>query len=349
MTIPPAFAYRRALSAFIGILLLFAWATNSIGVHAQDATPNATPSAGQGLEGAVAWLVAQQQPDGGFLGFSGASDPGATTDAVIALAAARNSGTDVDLTSAVGYLESTAIDYAQTGTGQAAKLALAIIAAGGDPRDVSGIDTLSLVENGQIPATGIYGTGIYDHALSILAIVAGCGTVPDSAIDALRETQISDGSWAFDAKPDVGAGDTNTTAIVVQALVAAGAGDDPITQTALDYLKAAKAETGGFGYQPADPLVADANSTALVVQAIIAAGQDPASDDWGNAAAALAAFQNPSGAFRYNNETPDDNLFATAQAIPAVAGFPLPITVAAEGEATPESSPAALLTDPFEG
>jgi hypothetical protein len=341
MTIRPAFAYRRVLSALIGTFLLLATAFNSIGVLAQDATPAATPGAAPGLEAAVDWLVAQQQDDGGFLGFSGASDPGATTDAVLALAAARNAGLEVDLTSSLAYLESTAIDYAQAGTGQAAKLALSIIAAGDDPRDVGGIDTLSLVENGQDQETGIYGLGIYDHALSILAIIGGGGSVPDSAIDALRETQISDGSWAFDAKPDVGAGDTNTTAMVIQALVAAGAGDNPMVQTALDYLKTAQVESGGFGYQPKEPLVADANSTGLVVQAIIAVGQDPALSDWGDAPAALAAFQNPSGAFRYNDDTPDDNLFATVQAIPAVAGFALPIT-AEGGEATPEASPAAF-------
>jgi hypothetical protein len=330
---------------FMGLFLLLVVSVFPLTTSAQDATPAGTPAAGPGLDAAVEWLVAQQQPDGGFLGFSGESDPGAATDAVIALAAARNARIEVDLASAVGYLESTAIDYSQSGTGQAAKLTLAIIAAGGDPRDVGGIDALSLVENGQNPETGIYGMGIFDQALSILAIVAGGGDVPESAIEALRETQIEDGSWAFDGKPDVGAGDTNTTAMVIQALVAAGAGDDSIVQPALDYLKTQQVETGAFGYQSADPMVADANSTALVVQAIIAVGEDPASDEWGNAAAALAAFQNPSGAFRYNDDTPDDNLFATVQAIPAIAGFALPIMPAETGEATPEASPAAFVRE----
>jgi hypothetical protein len=333
---------RSAFLVLIATLLSISFAT--LTAFAQDATPAGTPAVGPGLEAAVAWLVSQQQDDGGFLGFSDESDPGATTDAVIALAAAQNSGFEVDLTSAVAYLESTAIDYSQSGTGQAAKLALTIIAAGGDPRDVGGIDSLSLVENGQNQDTDIYGLGIYDHALSILAIVAGGGTVPESAIDALRDTQIEDGSWAFDGKPDVGAGDTNTTAMVIQALVAADEGDDPMVESALDYLKAAQADTGGFGFQTTNPAVSDANSTALVVQAIIAVGQDPASDEWGNAAAALAAFQNASGGFRYNDDPPDDNLFATVQAIPALAGLALPI-MAAEGEGTPEASPAAFLSE----
>src|SRR5215207_8538591 len=168
MTVSRAFTNRRILSVFIGILFVFATAANSFAVLAQDATPNATPSGGSGLEASVTWLVTQQQPDGGFLGFSGASDPGATTDAVIALGAARNSGIEVDLTSSVAYLDSTAIDYSQSGTGQAAKLVLAIVAAGDDPTDVGGIDALSLVESGQDRETGIYGNGIYDQGLSIL-------------------------------------------------------------------------------------------------------------------------------------------------------------------------------------
>jgi hypothetical protein len=36
---------------------------------------------------------------------------------------------------------------------------------------------------------------------------------------------------------------------------------------------------------------------------------------------ALLTFQNASGAFRYMNEPPDDNLYATLQAIPAIAAM----------------------------
>src|SRR5215211_8019831 len=142
MSIRPSL--RSAISLLVGTLLFLSISVVPLPAMAQEATPSGTPTAGSGLEGAVQWLVAQQQADGGFLGYSGESDPGATTDAVIALAAARNAGLDVDLNSALAYLDSTAIDYAQAGTGQAAKLALTMIAAGEDPRDVGGIDALSL-------------------------------------------------------------------------------------------------------------------------------------------------------------------------------------------------------------
>src|SRR6188768_2409996 len=44
------------------------------------------------VEKAIVWLQGQQQPDGGFAGFSGSSDPGATVDAIFAMVAAQSLG-----------------------------------------------------------------------------------------------------------------------------------------------------------------------------------------------------------------------------------------------------------------
>jgi hypothetical protein len=64
---------------------------------------------------------------------------------------------------------------------------------------------------------------------------------------------------------------------------------------------------------------------------------DPSAPDLLDAAGALATFQNPSGAFRYTDDAPDDNLFATVQAIPALVGLPLPI-VPPGGTGTPPAA-----------
>jgi hypothetical protein len=326
------------------VVLLFSAVLPAVAV-AKQATPAATPSPsfGTGLQGAVDWLLSQEAADGGFVGFSGTSDPGATTDALIALGAAKNSGIDVDLSKAVAYLEQNGLVYAQTGTGQAAKLALAMFAAGENPHDVGGVDPIALVVRGQRDDTKLFGTGVYDHALSIMALAAAGESIPQSAFDALNKSQIKDGSWAFDGQKVVGAGDTNTTAVVIQALVTAGKGQDPMIEKALDYLKTAQANDGGFAFQPAAQIVPDGNSTALVVQAILAVGQDPASAEWKNTTEALAAFQNPSGAFFYQQQQPDDNLFATMQAIPAIAGQALPVIAKSSENATPEATPAAFV------
>jgi hypothetical protein len=303
---------------------------------AQDATPPAAP----GLSGAVAWLASQQGPDGGFIGFSGTSDPGVTADAVIALAAANAAGAGVDLAPAVAYLETHAAVYTEASVARPAKLALAVVAAGADPTAFGGLDLIALATAGRTTSVNpLFGDGVFDHALVMLALAAHGDAVPPTMIDALAATRIADGSWAFDGSTAPGSGDSNTTAMVIQALVVTGHGTDPMVTEALTYLTTVQDPAGGFAYGGGNPLVPDANSTALAIQAIIAAGQDPASTDWKNAAAALAAFQNATGAFRYTDAEPADNLFATVQAIPALAGLPLPIHVA--DAATPAASPVA--------
>ena len=311
------------------------------GARSVVAAQEQTPAAGSALERAVTWLVTQQAADGGFVAYAGESDSGATVDAVLALAAARNAGIDVaaPLDRAAAYLASAGEAYASQGAGQRAKLALAKLAIGFFADGFSDL-AASAPSDLATPSgsSGIYGNGVFDHALVVLAIAGGGAAVPPAALDALAAVQAADGSWAFSGDTAPGAGDTNTTALAIQALVAAGRGGDPVVTAGLGFLRTAQVPGGGFAYQPIAPLVADANSTAVVVQAIVAAGGDPAGADWGGAAGGLAAFQNPTGAFRYTDEQPDDNLFATVQAIPALAGAALPIVASDETEATPAAA-----------
>ncbi|HET9661297.1 MAG TPA: prenyltransferase/squalene oxidase repeat-containing protein [Thermomicrobiales bacterium] len=298
-------------------------------VSAQDNTAS--------VDKAIVWLLDQQQPDGGFAGFSGESDPGATIDAIFAMVAAQSIGVNADTETAVNYLESgdLALVYAQTSAGSAAKLALALAATGNDPHDFTAVDPLSIVEVGA--GLGMIGLGPYDHAFGILALAATDTPVPQLAIDTARDSQIEDGSWAFDGTLTAGAGDTNTTAMMVQALVAAGVSSELVTD-ATDYLISSQNDDGGFPYQPGAE--SDANSTALAIQALIAANEANHADELQEAQTALAGMQNESGAFHYMASVPDDNAYATAQAIPALAGVAFPLPVATPVLATPEGTPA---------
>jgi hypothetical protein len=182
---------------------------------------------------------------------------------------------------------------------------------------------------------GIYGDDLYDHSLVLIALSASGETIPETALAPLRASQGETGGWAFDGSTDPGAADSNTTALVVQALATQGLADDPMVDRGLDFLSTLLVPDGGFAYGPADPLVADANSTALVLQALIAAGEDPASPDWGNAPLALARFQAPDGGFRYMAADEEPNLLATVQAVPALVGLSLPVVeLCAEGAET---------------
>lgn len=291
---------------------------------AQDGTSGATPPSSGGLQSSVDWLIAQQTAEGGFPGFDGASDPGITVDALISLAAARQSGVDLEtsIDDALSYLSSgdLALVYTQTGVGQAAKLVLALIATGQNIDDFAGVSPLLIVENGQDPETGIYGASLYDHALAILAIDAADGEVPVSAVDAIEAAQSGNGGWGFDGSTDPVAADGNTTSIIIQALVAIDASVDQLIADGLSYLETTVNEDGAAAFNDAPESVPDANSTALVAQALIATDGNPDLQ-----LAALAGFQNASGAFFFTGEDTSDNLFSTIQAIVPLAGAVLPI------------------------
>lgn len=321
--------------------------------QAQEATPGAASesAAGSHLDAAVAWLLAQQDAGGGFLGFNGELDAGVTTDAVLALAAAgdANPNAAAALESAVMYLEAEGSGYASSGAGQAAKVALAAVAGGRDPRSFGGTDLLAAIAappttSVQHPVSGIYGDDLYDHALALLALAAAGEPVSDEQIAPLRDTQGADGGWAFDGSTEPGVADSNTTALVLQALAATGHGDDPMVAGGLQFLSTLLASDGsGVAYGPAETLVADANSTALALQAVIAAGADPAAPDWGNLPLALARFQLPDGGVRYMSGDVEANLLATLQAIPAMAGVPLPIAIGCAADVTAGTDGCILL------
>lgn len=336
-------SFGRLAVSLLAVLLTVSAAPT---VLAQEGTPAASPVAsptsGDPIERAVAYLRSQQGVDGGYVGFSGTGDPGVTADAVLALVAAGKTGVPVDVAAAVAYLTANGEAYALTGAGQAAKLVLALASAGANPRDVGGFDAVAAIVAGQDATSGVYGTGVYDHCLAMLALVQAGEPFadPDQTLEALRARQIPDGSWSFDGTATAGAGDSNTTAICIQALVAAGAAADDMVQAGVEFLRSIQLPQG-FPFQPGSDALADANSTGIAVQALIAVGEDPNSEAWQNVGGSLLLFQNPSGAFRYTMEPPDDNLFATVQALPAIAGQAYPISAAG---GTPVASPAPLGT-----
>lgn len=293
-----------------------------------------TSAAASPLDSSASWLAGQQQANGGFKGLTGKTDPGTTADAVVALVAAGGSpGAErFDKSSALAYLAGQAPGYATTESG-AIKLLLAAVAAGSNPRRFGGIDLVSAVQRGYDIKSGMFDKQLFIHADAVLALTASGITVPQPAISALLKAQGSDGGWAFTGSTQAGQADSNTTALVLQTLVATHAATPKIIDGALAYLRTTQTRDGGFAYQPpapGSPFASDANSTANVIQAIIAAGQDPNSAGWHQAGAALVAFQNKDGAFRYQQSAPADNLLASLQAIPALASKALPVRPAAE-------------------
>jgi hypothetical protein len=309
------------------------------------------------VDAALDYLKTQQNADGGFgSGFTPDSAVPSTADALLGIVAAGgdlnafDQGGNTPLT----YLAANASSAANAG--DLSKLIMAVIAAGENPREFGGVDSVAKLE-AMVGADGKIGGDMdtfFNHILGVLALASAERPIPAAAVDNIKATQQEAGSWAWDGTAGT-AGDTNTTAFAVQALIAAGeAVDSEAVTKALAYYKGIQNDDGGWPYQnPSDfGTATDANSTAVTIQAIIAAGQDPAGPDWTTAdgntpIAALEALQNDSGAFAWQAAIPDDNLLATVQALPALAGKVFPLAKMDVGEAAapvtvPETGGAPL-------
>lgn len=276
---------------------------------------------------ALAYVRSQQAADGSFAGFGA----GSTADAVYALVAAgvqpatfRNTGE-----TALAGLRTLAPGAATT-TGGAAKFALALLMAGETTVLSDGSDLLTVIEQGRNSATGQYGSDVSAHAFALLALrAAGRPAARDAAPhDALKKLQLPDGGWSFAGSAATGS-DTNTTALAIQALIAVE-GPSAAVSRAVAYLKTQQNSDGGFPFSQASAFgtASDANSTAYVIQGLIAAGEDPNSvtKHGKSPLDRLRAFQNSSGAFRYQDTPPDDNAGATYQALPALLGKTFPLS-----------------------
>ena len=182
-------------------------------------------------------------------------------------------------------------------------------------------------------ATGQFGSSVIDQAYGMLGYAAQFGAGIEPARARLTQLQLPNGGWEF--ATGFGA-DTNTTALAIQALAAAGEpATTPTMQRALQYLRTQQNPDAGFpyqvpcGYPGCD--ASDANSTAYVVQALTAAGENADSWVWSRHFTAthsitltvqtpldtLLVLQSDEGGFA-GFSGPND-LYATLQAVPGVA------------------------------
>jgi len=295
---------------------------------------------------AVAWLKTQQKADGGF------GSVGATADAVLAAAA---SGNNALLWSNGGP---TALDYLKANVktvskaGELAKVILALTANGRNPRSALGVDLIAKLE-GMRNANGRIGTQadfVNDHCMAMIALASAGRRVPVEAVNYLLGLQIADGSWSWNGDTTSGSGDNNTAAMAVVALRAAGVpADHPQIQKTIALFHAQQNDDGGFPYVKPSPwgTDSDSNSTAVVCWALWAAGEDPAGFNWKrfgqdgtSAYDRLKAFQNPSGAFRWQDAMPDDNWLSTVQAMIALEMKTLPFARVDAGEAVAATTAA---------
>lgn len=304
-----------------------------------------------------AGFVAGRINEAGYIeGPGGSVDHSSTAYAVMAMA---TTGIGPDARDrAVDYLSTHVDAFVKEGAddkpGALALLIMALDANDEDPTAVGGdlVARLKATERASGDDAGLYGVqspsfdGAYRQSLALLALAA-VGETDAEAIEWLTEQQCPDGGWQAYRATNAGTlaacdstdlatfkgEDTNSTALAAQALRA-----QAVTPAAspLTWLQDAQNADGGWGYFKGS--ATDANSTALSAMAFTAAGVSP--DDTVPAGDstpydALMALQlecadGPSdyGAFAYQRDGDGDlvaNVFATVQAVPALAGQAYPV------------------------
>jgi hypothetical protein len=292
-----------------------------------------TARADDPVQRAIAWLHTQQLADGSF---SGVGLEGVTADVVYELALAgeepggpawTKGGTSALAALAAltpGYIARNGGEGGLGVAGPAGKVARAVAAAGGKPRDFAGMDVISVIEKVYDPATGRYNaTQLSHHTLAIEALLRAGEPIPTAAVDAMFTAQLPDGGWSW-AFPDptlpLPQPDVDSTGRVLQLLTGI-----PGVKTPEAYTRAARylyaSEVAG-GWRPTKQSgTPNANSTALAIAGLRAAGYDPEATcfrrDGLGAVSTLLTYQEQSGAFVYIRQpgSEGNRLLATVDAM----------------------------------
>ena len=311
-------ASRRRLGACAVVAALLATIPQTAGA--------VTPSRQRALEGA-SYIVTQQRANGAICAFSCV---GSTADAVLALVATRTAPGPVR--DALAYLRRQVERGNVAGLGLRAKVAMAAVAGGANPRAFGGVNLVRSITDSE-RGSGRYGdASVFDQALGMLALEAA-GTMPSAAARGwLVGASCDDGGWQFDEPSRSGddahcfdaaasdpadffTSDSNTTSLAIQVL-RAGA----VVREAFAFLPTLRDGTAGWGYSQCCTAT-DVNSTALVIQAHVAAGVEVPAGGF----AALRQSQLDCGAWPFQPGGADD-IGATIGAMLGILRQPLPVS-----------------------
>lgn len=327
---------RRLLNILLALAMLLAVLTGFV-QPLPAATARGLYGIGPDLKKALDWMHKLENPDGGFSdGFKPESNLGATADALTAIATMHVGMADYKSgdNTPMSYLAGQVKDGKANTLGLLGKVTLAVIALEAGPDNFGSHDLIKDTSDALAKMTDA--SDPFGLSLGILALTNAGAKVPDAAVTILLKARNDDGGWGYAPKQP---SDTNTTAVAVQALIAAGKKDE--IKLSLAYFKATQNDDGGWPFQKPNQYGtdSDSNSTAVVSQALLAAGEDLSK--WGseNPLAFLAAFQMPSGAFTFQLKQPAESFIATVAVIPAFNQVTL-VSVNPKAAATPAPTAA---------
>jgi hypothetical protein len=279
--------------------------------------------------------------------FDGSSFPdyGLTADAVFAFDAA--SVAQAAASRATDYLKANVGSYVGDGTnesyaGALAKLVNVAAAQGVDPTSFGGRDLvaeLSALECGTPSRTdcpagdtgrfsdksafGNFSNGI-GQSLALIGLERTTSTGPSAAsVTFLIGQQCDDGGFPEVFNATTCTSSVDTTGFAAQALLLAGPAAAAAAQDAIAFLKSLQNANGSFTGNGSD----NSNTTALAAQALTAAGESAAAADARQFITSLQSGCSASSANRgkiaYDANGGGDDLRASTQAVPALAGVPL--------------------------
>lgn len=206
----------------------------------------------------------------------------------------------------------------------AERQAIGVLALGGNPRDVAGIDLIKLLATNELTGTinnqifGLIVLGSNDYGLQEQKDQI------DTLITALLSKQFADGGWALFGKT----GDIDITGMTLTAL--APYKDRPEVQTAINkavaFFKNNLTAEGDFFIKSAFATEANANSQAQAILGLSAVGEDLTAAVYTNEAGInpvnrLIQFQLTNGGFKWLVSDTKENDMATEQAVHALAQF----------------------------
>jgi len=313
-----------SMQVFLAAAFLLALAANAMDSPADMA-----------IDSAIGYLLSCQNQDGGFgADQEAASDIKDTSLAAIALAASGKnlSALAVNGTDPLQYLLShqEELDNSSNSEAQTGRYVVALAAGGLDPRNVSGIDYVSILKgyshpNGELGKENY----IWDDAWVLMALAA-CNESHSGevmgALDHLKHLQSAKGGWSWNGG-DKGE-DPDTTGIILCALISGreNTSSDAI-QKGLKYLSSEQNADGGFS-----SLGSNAATDGWAMLAITAAGQNP--EDWKVGSADpvqhLLSLQQENGAFWWKSDSEGMSFEWTANAILALTGGDLPPVIYSE-------------------
>jgi hypothetical protein len=234
------------------------------------------------VDHATTYLARHQNPDGSFPSTFGSAHA-STADAVLSLVASGQGAEDVE--EAMDWLEANVAGA--DNLGKKAKVVMAAVAAGRDPRDFGGQNLVTQIQ-ATLQGDGRYesfaSSQVFDQSLVLLALAAADATIPRAAVRWLADAQCPDGGWQFDQPRQAGENrrcrdvddpsdfvetDTNTTGMALQALAAVPR-SVPLENDPFQWIEARRDPVkGGWGFDRTFFLT-DSLSTSIVLQALAA-------------------------------------------------------------------------------